>query len=131
MALLVSREGLGGAEHLETEIRRVGTHALVILAGEIDASTVGQLYEELAELAHEGVRHVSLNMAEVALVDSTGLSLLASEHKRLESMNEELICFYPSHQLRRLLEITGLDSVLNLRPKHLSTEMKAEMKSGR
>ena len=117
MALQVSREELGVEELLETEIRRVETHALVILAGEVDVSTVGQLYEKLAELAHEGVCHVALNVAEVTFMDSTGLSVLITEHKRMESIKGELVIFRPSHELRRLFQITGLDDYLNIRPK--------------
>jgi anti-sigma B factor antagonist len=116
VALLISLGESSPGEVLETEIRQVGTHALVILAGEIDVSTVGQLYPILAELARGGVCHVSLNVAEVTFIDSTGLSLLISEHKRAESMNGELIIFSPSDQMRRLFEITALDGVLNVRP---------------
>ncbi len=117
-ALLEITQGESGAEALlETEVQRVGPHALVVWAGDIDASTVGQLYEELAALAREGVCHVSLNVAELTFMDSTGLSLLVSEHKRMESMGGELIIFSPSHELRRLLQITALDTYLNIRPR--------------
>jgi anti-sigma B factor antagonist len=117
MALLISRGELNSGELLETEIESVGTHALVILAGEVDVSTVGKLYEELAELAHEGICHIALNVAEVTFIDSTGLSLFVTEHKRVDSMKGELIIFSPSRELRRLLQITGLDNYLNIRPK--------------
>ena len=90
----------------------------MILAGEIDLSSVGQLYDELAELAREGICHVSLNVAEVTFIDSTGLSLLVAEHKRMEFMKGELIIFSPPQQMRRLLQITALDSILNIRPKN-------------
>jgi anti-sigma B factor antagonist len=109
MALLVSTELRDTSELLETEIRRVQTHALVMLAGEIDLSTVGELYEKLAELVRDGVCHVALNVAEVTFVDSTGLSLLVSEHKRMDSLNGELIIFSPPEPMRRLFQITGLD----------------------
>ena len=117
MVLLISHGVWSAAELLETEIETAGTHALVILAGEVDVSTVGKLYEELAELARANVCHIALNVAEVSFIDSTGLSLLVTEHKRAESMNGELIIFSPSHQLRRLLEITRLDTYLNIRPR--------------
>jgi anti-sigma B factor antagonist len=126
MALLISHKKLRAGELLGIQTRRVGTHALVILAGEIDLSTVGQIYEELAALASEGVCHVSLNVAEVTYIDSTGLSLLVSEHKRVESMNGELILFSPSRQMRRLLEITGLDSFLDIRPKTMELEVRTD-----
>ena len=119
MVLQVSRQDPAdlSAELLETEFRSVGTHALVALAGELDLSTVGLLYEQFAALATDGICHVSLNMAEVTFVDSTGLSLLVAEHKRAESMNGELIIFSPSAELRRLFQLTGLDSYFNIRPK--------------
>lgn len=112
MGLAIARK-----EPLETEIRATGVHALVMLAGEVDVSTVGSVYEELARLAGEGVCHVALNLAEVTFMDSTGLALLVSEHKRSEAMGGELIVFSPSQQVRRLFEVTGMDSFFNLRPK--------------
>lgn len=107
----------GAQALLELDIQCVGTHALVVLAGEIDASTVGPLYERLAELTRDGVCHVSLNVAEVTFVDSTGLSLFVTEHKRVESMGGELIIFSPAAQLQRILQITALDRHLNVRPR--------------
>lgn len=119
MALSISRDeddDQRTVELLETDIKSVGIHALVALAGEVDISTVGQLYEQLAALQREGVQHVALNMAEVTFIDSTGLSVLVSLHKRMESMEGELIVFSPSAELRRLLQIAGLDHYLNIRP---------------
>ncbi len=112
MALAIARHDL-----LDTEIRVTGVHALVMLAGELDVSTVGRVYEELAGLARDGVCHVALNLAEVSFMDSTGLALLVSEHKRSEAMGGELILFSPSRLVRRLFEVTGLESFFNVRPK--------------
>lgn len=101
---------------LETEVRRAGPHALVILTGEVDVSTVGPVYEQLAELARDGVGHISLNLSSVTFMDSTGLSLLVSEHKRMESMAGELILLAPPSGIRRLFQIAGLDTYFNIRP---------------
>ena len=117
MALSIIRDDSFTGNRLKTEIRRVETHAVVALAGEVDLSTVGYLYEQFADLAREGVCHVSLNMVEVTFMDSTGLSLLITEHKRMASMKGELIIFSPSWELRRLFQITGLDSYFNIRPR--------------
>jgi anti-anti-sigma factor len=120
MALSISREEHANQftkELLEAEIKSVGIHALVTLAGEVDVSTVGELYERLAALQREGVQHVALNMSEVTFVDSSGLSLLVSLHKRMESKEGGLIIFSPSAELRRLLQITGLGNYLNIRPR--------------
>ena len=111
LALRVSRNGI-----LETEIRKgESQHALVMLAGELDTSTVPQLYEELAGLTREGVRHIAIDLAELAFADSTGLSALIAAHKRAEAVGGELILFSPNRDIRRLFEVTGIDSYFNLK----------------
>lgn len=120
MPLSVSRDESarpGAYQLLDSDIKSVGIHALVALAGELDVSTVAGLYEQLAELYRDGVQHVALNMAEVTFVDSTGLSVLVTLHKRLEAQGGELIVFSPSVQLRKLLQVAGLDGYLNVRPR--------------
>lgn len=87
-----------------------------MLAGELDTSNVGQLYEELAELSREGVRHIAINVADLEFIDSTGLSAIIAAHKRAEASGGELILFSPSHDMRRLFEVTGIDTYLNIRP---------------
>jgi anti-anti-sigma factor len=87
-----------------------------MLAGELDTSTAGTLYGQFAGLAAEGIRHVALNLAELSFMDSTGLSVVVAEHKRVESMGGELIIFSPRSGVRRLFEMTGLRDYLNIRP---------------
>jgi anti-anti-sigma factor len=112
MVLRVSRSKI-----LETEIRKAEPqHAVVLLAGELDTSNVGQLYEELAELTREGVRHVAIDLAELEFMDSTGLSAIIAAHKRAEALGGELILLAPTHDMRRLFEVTGIDTYLNIRP---------------
>jgi anti-anti-sigma factor len=113
MGLFVS---VAPAQLLDSEVRAVGDHALVMLVGEIDVSTVGQLRERFRELSQAGIRHVSLNLAEVSFLDSTGISLIISENKRVEALDGELILFSPQPMVRRVFEITGVDEYLNIRP---------------
>ncbi len=96
-----------------------------MLAGELDASTAGALYMQLAELAKLGVRHVALNLAELTFMDSTGLSVMIAEHNRVESMGGELIIFSPCDCVRRVFEVTGLCGFLNVRPQNRGTVAKA------
>jgi anti-anti-sigma factor len=104
---------------LATEIRKAEpAHALVMLAGELDASNVGQLYEQLAQLTREGARHIALNLAELEFIDSTGLSAIIAAHKRAEALGGELIIFSPPQSIRRLFTVTGIDTYLNIRPKN-------------
>jgi anti-anti-sigma factor len=111
VALEIRRNAL-----LNPEIRRSENHALVLLAGELDASTAGQLYEQLAELTREGVVHVALDLSGLEFMDSTGLSVVIAEHKRTNASGGELVLLSPQSQVRRLLEITGLMGILQIRP---------------
>lgn len=112
MALRVPRN-----EILEIEIRKADPqHALVVLVGELDISNVAELYAELAALAWEGVRHIAINLAELEFIDSSGLSAIIAAHKRAEAQGGELILFSPSRDIRRLFEVTGIDTYLDIRP---------------
>lgn len=101
---------------LTTEIRGSRGHALVILSGELDASTAGGLYEELATLTREGVIHVALDLSALEFIDSTGISVIIAEHKRTTAEGGELIILTPHRNVRRVFDVTGLMGVLDVLP---------------
>jgi anti-sigma B factor antagonist len=105
---------------LTTEIRGSTGHALVILSGELDASTAGGLYEELATLNREGVIHVALELSALEFIDSTGVSVIIAEHKRAAAAGGELIVLTPHRNVRRVFEVTGLMGVLDILPNEAS-----------
>jgi anti-anti-sigma factor len=107
---------------LTTEIRGSKGHALVLLAGELDASTAGGLYEEFARLSREGVVHVALDLTDLEFIDSTGISAIIAEHKRTASAGGELIILTPHRNVRRVFEVTGLMDVLDVLPPGASGE---------
>ncbi len=109
-------------ELLSSEIRRSDRHALILLAGELDLSTVADLYSQFAELAREDVNHVALDLTALTFMDSSGLAVLIAEHKRVESLQGELIILSPRPRIRRLLELTGLDTYLTIRPETSTAE---------
>ncbi|HWF15116.1 MAG TPA: STAS domain-containing protein [Acidimicrobiales bacterium] len=111
MALEVRR-----AAPFTTEIRGSRAHALVTLTGELDVSTAGQFYEELATLNREGAIHVAFDLTALEFIDSTGLSVLIAEHKRTASAGGELIILTPHRQARRVFEVSGLMDVLHVLP---------------
>jgi anti-sigma B factor antagonist len=102
---------------LTTEIRGSQHHALVILTGELDVSTAGQLYEELAALTREGMIHVALDLRALEFIDSTGISVLIAEHKRTAAAGGELIILMPHRQVRRVFEVSGLMGIFDVVPK--------------
>ncbi len=89
---------------------------LVTLSGELDASTATLLYDQLSDLEMQDVEHVVLDLAKVSFMDSTGLSVIVTEHKRLQHSGGSLTIFAPPSSVRRLFEITGLDAILDIVP---------------
>ena len=112
MTLVVRRQ-----DRLNPEIHRLANHALVILAGELDASSAGPLYEQFATLTREGVTQVALDLNGVEFIDTTGLSVLIAEHKRTSSLGGALVLISPQQQARKLFEITGLTQLLDVLPR--------------
>lgn len=77
---------------------------------------MGELYDIFAELAREGIRRISLNLAELSFMDSTGLSLLVAIYQRACASGGELVIFSPTRPVRRLFAVAGLDAFLTIRP---------------
>ena len=98
------------------EIRRAFPDALVVLAGEFDASNVAELYEQFSDLLREGIQRISLQLAEVTYMDSTGLSVLVAVQKRTRALAGELVIISPNPRIRRLFAVTSLDSYFTVRP---------------
>ncbi|HET7720100.1 MAG TPA: STAS domain-containing protein [Acidimicrobiales bacterium] len=83
----------------------------VRLLGELDMSTAPQLRDELLRLVSGGATMVTVDLSELAFVDSTGLSVLITGLKRLRQQGGELALRSPTPGTRRVLEITGLTEV--------------------
>ncbi|MFB4299618.1 STAS domain-containing protein [Actinomadura sp. NTSP31] len=59
--------------------------AVVTVIGEVDVYTAAQLRDHLASLLGRGARHLVLDFAGVAFIDSSGLSVLAGIHRLLST----------------------------------------------
>jgi anti-sigma B factor antagonist len=97
---------------LQTEI--VGDTAHVAVRGEVDVATTPQLRELLHGLVQDGVHHIVLDCTELAFLDSSGIGLLVATRKRLT--DGELVIDSPQPHVRKVLELTGVNEQLSLRP---------------
>jgi anti-anti-sigma factor len=112
MTLVVRRQ-----DRLNPEIHKVADRALVVLVGELDASSAGLLYQEFATLTREGVTQVALDLEGLGFLDSTGLSVIIAEHKRTTSLGGALVIYSPQQQVMKLFEMTGLLQLLDVVPR--------------
>jgi stage II sporulation protein AA (anti-sigma F factor antagonist) len=92
-----------------------GDKAIVMLAGELDLALAPSLRNHLNRLHAEGVRHFTLDAADVPFIDSVGLSVLVALYRRCRDEDGTVSLVGPSPPIRRTLEISGLLDVLNVR----------------
>jgi anti-sigma B factor antagonist len=90
-------------------------HTIVTICGEIDLYTAPRLHSELAGLLAEGMpTRVIIDMSGVEFCDSTGMNVLLSCLRRARERGGELEIAAPKPAVRKILQVTGLDSVFTL-----------------
>jgi anti-sigma B factor antagonist len=89
-------------------------HAVVALQGELDLFTAPRFEEVLLKGIKHGARLVVVDLSEVTFVDSTGLGALIGAGKRLRGAEGSLDIVCPRGSIRRLLELTSLDSIIDI-----------------
>lgn len=85
--------------------------SLLVLVGEIDAHTAPELSEHLDPLPGDG-GDVTLDVAQVDFIDSSGLRVIVEAHQRAEGADRRLVVWRPSPAVSRLFEISGLSDHL-------------------
>ena len=113
---------LPGARHgkvrlveLNVSSRFHDDHTFVTIGGEIDLYTAPRLHSELAGLLAEGMpARVVIDMSAVEFCDSTGMNVLLSCLRRARERGGDLEIAAPKPAVRKILQVTGLDSVFTL-----------------
>jgi anti-anti-sigma factor len=95
---------------IDLQTDRSGTAATVRVTGEIDLTSAPSLDDEVTGLIEDSVNTLTIGLAGVSFMDSTGLRVLLKASKLLEASGGSLILGQPSDPVRRLLEVSGLDT---------------------
>ena len=86
----------------------------VAVEGELDQGTAPELRSALAEALGGGTRGVLVDLSHCGFIDSTGLSLLVEAKRRLADEDRGFGVCCPDDDVRRLLELTGIDRAISL-----------------
>lgn len=81
------------------------------VSGEIDAHTAPSLATAMAAADRTDL---TLDLAGVEFIDSSGLRVLIEAHRRASDTGGALRLTKPSDSVRRLLDISGLDEYLDV-----------------
>lgn len=85
---------------------------VLVVSGELDVATSGGLDERLNTVAAASL--ITLDMAGISFIDSSGLRVLLEHHQRLEAGQGRLELVNVSAQVDRLIEISGLEGHLHV-----------------
>src|SRR5689334_14851890 len=98
----------GRAFKLQSE--RVNGHHTIQLQGEMDLSVIGMVDREMQRVEATDAAKIVLDLDHLDFVDASGLRLLL--HLNTRARDRLRIRRANSAQVRRMLELTGVDEVL-------------------
>jgi anti-sigma B factor antagonist len=84
------------------------------LGGELDIYTAPDLQEAIEQLEATVPALLIVDLADLEFIDATGLRILLEAHKRARNTNRCLFLLRPRPTVQRVLQVTGLDRVLDL-----------------
>ena len=90
----------------------------VIRPGEdnLNSTVAPQLKSEFVILANEGIRNLILDLSDVKYVDSSGLSAILTARRLWSGLGTFVVTGVEHDAVRRLVEISKVDSVLTILP---------------
>lgn len=110
-----SRAASVPAVELKVSTRSHAGHTVVTIVGEIDLYTAPRLQSEFARVLEESrTTLVVIDMSGVEFCDSTGMNVLLAALKRLRERDGTLELAAPRPAVRKILQVTGLDSVFTV-----------------
>ena len=99
------------AMHLATHLREDGI-ALLVVAGEVDVACADRIREAgLRLLASDGCQELRVDLLDVTFMDSSGIAALIAVRNQADSASQKLVLHRPQHNVKRVLDLTGLSSV--------------------
>jgi anti-sigma B factor antagonist len=100
-------------ELVTIDVSTAGPATVVAAAGEIDSTTAPVLRQHLDSLLDGDVRELTVDLGRVSFLDSAGLCVLATAHRRAVRQDVRMRVLASSRAVVRPLQITGLWDLLH------------------
>ncbi|HTA02033.1 MAG TPA: STAS domain-containing protein [Streptosporangiaceae bacterium] len=99
---------------LKVTTRSQGDHTVISVTGEIDLYTAPKLQSELMTALDSSPVRLIVDMSGVEFCDSTGINVLLAAHRQARERGGELQLAGPGSATRKVLQVTGLESVFTV-----------------
>jgi anti-sigma B factor antagonist len=113
LAMTLELESESALFQIGVECSRV--QLVLSISGELDLASAPLLQEHLLEAVQSEVSEVVVDLEHATYIDSAGLGVLVSAHKRLMARGCNLVICSPTSRSMKLIEIAGLSNYLNVR----------------
>jgi anti-anti-sigma factor len=91
----------------------------ISLSGEIDLANAAVIEDEIRSAVSTQPSAVSVDLTELSYIDSAGIRILYGLASRLQALRIVLELIVPLESpTRRLIELSGFESIAALRPSH-------------
>ena len=80
--------------------------------GRLDSYWADHFKTVLGDVLRDGACKVRLNLSGVTYLSSAGIAVLVWAHKQLASIRGKLVIAQPSELVKKVLEVTGLTTLL-------------------
>jgi anti-anti-sigma factor len=91
-----------------------GSLQVIAPSGILDASQGEALREEFMTAIAQGVTQFQLDMEQISFMDSAGFGALVMILKKIREAGGQLTLTDVQHQVRLVLELTGMDKVFTI-----------------
>lgn len=102
------------SEHLRVDVQSGRDRVVVRLSGELDLASAPVLERELERPDIESASMLVLDLDGLEFLDSTGLQVLLSTHRRATEQGQQFAITRGSPQVQRLLDITRVAERLTI-----------------
>jgi anti-sigma B factor antagonist len=99
---------------LRCKLGHDGTAETLFVMGELDISSAPALEHAVNEALDGQGEEFRLDLRQLTFMDSTGASTLFHLHKRVDGLGRRLVIVSPTNAVRMVLEILGLDQVIDI-----------------
>ena len=100
---------------LETRLYQDGSRRILFVSGELDVASAPALEHAVAHAIDGQGGEFRLDFSGLTFMDSTGARGLMHVHNRVEALGRRLVVVSPTRAVRRVIDLMGLDQVLDVR----------------
>ena len=89
-------------------------HYLIIIDGDVDASSSIKLDEAISEAIQDGQQQILIDCVNLNYISSAGLGVFMSYIEELKAKNIRMVLFGLSDKVENVFKVLGLDQLLSI-----------------